>query len=166
MACASMGCWSKLARTAAAMVETITADRPEMPFLGDLQIVQPAQSVQASLEYQRVAGGASAQNQGVGKLRIVIRQLFFKPAPVRLGVLSEKFHEPAGECIASLIDEAVAAQSPQVFMDADQAEGPGPGEVNSVNAGNACANSCPAIIWKLRNGDRPTPTPRAHSARP
>ena len=30
------------------------------------------------------------------------------------------------------------------------------GDVNSVKAGNASAKSCPAIIWKLRNGERPT----------
>ena len=40
------------------------------------------------------------------------------------------------------------------------------GEVNSVSAGNASAKSCPAIIWKLRNGERPTPMPSAQSARP
>ena len=40
------------------------------------------------------------------------------------------------------------------------------GEVNSVKAGNASAKSCPAIIWKLRIGERPTPMPSAQSARP
>ena len=40
------------------------------------------------------------------------------------------------------------------------------GDVNSVSAGNASAKSCPAIIWKLRNGERPTPMPSAQSALP
>ena len=40
------------------------------------------------------------------------------------------------------------------------------GEVNSVSAGNASAKSCPAIIWKLRKGERPTPMPSAQSALP
>ena len=40
------------------------------------------------------------------------------------------------------------------------------GEVNSVSAGNASAKSCPAIIWKLAKGERPTPMPSAQSALP
>src|SRR3984957_17318328 len=80
--------------------------------------------MQAPLEDHRVSGGMSAQNQSVGELCIVIRQLFFEPAPFRLGVLSEQLHKPESELIASLIDKAVSAQAPQVFMDTDQAEGP------------------------------------------
>src|SRR5580658_424924 len=80
--------------------------------------------MQATLEHHLVSSRVSAQNQSVSQFRIVIRQLFFEPAPVWLGVLSEKLHEPEGEFIASLFDEAVSAQSPQIFMDTDQAEGP------------------------------------------
>ena len=37
------------------------------------------------------------------------------------------------------------------------------GELNSVIAGSARANSWPAIIWKVRSCDRPTPIPSATS---
>ena len=36
----------------------------------------------------------------------------------------------------------------------------------SVTAGSACANSWPAMTWKLRWVERPAPMPRAQSARP
>ena len=74
---------------AAAPVESIAADRPEVALLGDLQLVQPAQGLQASLEDRLLSGGVSAQNQGVRELGVVVRQLFFKPGPVRLGVPCE-----------------------------------------------------------------------------
>ena len=73
----------------------------------------------------------------------------------------QKLHEPAGQRVARLIDKTVSAQSPQVFMDSDQAESPDRGEVNSVKAGKARAKNCPAIIWKLLKGDRPTVRRRA-----
>ena len=51
-------------------------------------------------------------------------------------------------------------------MDADKAESPRPRRGESGQRGHASAKSCPAIIWKLRKGERPTPTPSAQSARP
>src|SRR5579885_386779 len=62
----------------------------------------------------------------MGELRIVIRQLLLEPAPVLAGVALEKFHQPAGERVASLVHQAVTAQPAQVFIDADEAESPCP----------------------------------------
>src|ERR1019366_6065663 len=68
----------------------------------------------------------SAQNQGTRELRVVVRQFLFKPLPVRMRTRFEDLHEPASKCLPGLVDQAVAAQPAQIFMDADQAERPRP----------------------------------------
>ena len=69
---------------AATAVEAIAADRPEVAFLGDLQFVQPAQGLQASLEDSLVVRWRAAQNQSMGELGVVIGEFVFKPAPIGL----------------------------------------------------------------------------------
>src|ERR1035441_774211 len=97
-----------------------------MNLFGGLLFRQPAQGLQTSLKHRLLSGCTSGQNQGVWELRVVVRQILFKPGPVRLGGPFEKLHEPGSECLTGLVDQAVTAQPAQVFMNADKAERPRP----------------------------------------
>ena len=68
---------------AAAAVEAVAANRPEVALLGHLQFGQPAQGFEAALEHRRLSGRVSAHDQRVRELRVVVRQFFFEPVPVR-----------------------------------------------------------------------------------
>src|ERR1700732_4266082 len=114
----------KVGGHAAAAIKSVAANGSKVTLLGDLQFRQPAQGLQASFKHRWLSGCTSAQNQGVWELRVVISQLLFKPAPVRLGGPFEKFHEPGSECLPGLVDQAVTAQPAQVFMNADEPERP------------------------------------------
>src|ERR1019366_7107181 len=116
----------KVGAHAAAAIKSVGANGAKVTLFGDLQFRQPAQGLQASLKHRLLSGCPSAQNQGVWELRVVISQLLFKPAPVRLGGPFEKFHEPGSECLTGLVDQAVPAQPAQVFMNADKANAPRP----------------------------------------
>src|SRR6185312_15252106 len=105
-------------------VESVAADWPKVTLFGHLQFRQPAQGLKPSLIHSLLSSCPSAQNQGMRQFGVIVRQLFFKPAPVRFGISVEKVYEPGCEALASLVDQAVSAQPAQVFVNADQAKGP------------------------------------------
>ena len=70
-------------------------------------------------------GGASADNQGVSQLGVVISQALFKPGPAGPGDLVEDRHQPPGQLFADVGGQAVALQPAQIFVNANQAECPG-----------------------------------------
>jgi len=84
----------EISARAAAPIKSIAADRPKMAVLGGLHLYQPAQRLQAAFKHRGLAGRASAQNQRVRELGVVVSQLPFKPGPVRLGRFIEQLHEP------------------------------------------------------------------------
>src|ERR1700693_4453650 len=82
--------------------------------------------MQSGFKHGLLSGGASTQNQGVRELRVVIRQFLLKPTPVFMDVSFVQVHKPGGEGLAGLAYQPVAAQPPQVFVDAYKTERPRP----------------------------------------
>src|SRR5579862_2887936 len=111
---------------AATAIEPVAADRLEVTLLGSLDGREPAQGLQPAFQRQWLSGGLAAQYQSVRELRVVVRQLLFKPLPVRMRACLEALHEPASQHLPGLVHHAITAQAAQVFMDADQAERPRP----------------------------------------
>src|SRR5690348_18427932 len=109
---------------AAASIESVTANGLEVPIFGGLYPHKPAQRTEAPFEHSLLPGGVPAQEQGVRQLGIVVTQLLFKPGPVRVRGPVEDVHQPVGESIAGLMGQAVAAQTAQIFVDANEAECP------------------------------------------
>jgi len=153
------------ARTAAA-VEPVAANGPKVTLLGHLQFGQPAQGLKSPLEHRLLPGCLSGDNQGVRELGVVVGQFLLKPWPVGVGAGLEALHEPAHQHLSRLVDEAVAAHRRRYSWMPIRPNAQARGELKLVSAGSASAKSCPAIIWKLRKGERPTPIPSAHSALP
>src|SRR3954469_6756455 len=98
---------------AATPIESAIANRPEVAVFRNLHFPQPAQGLQASFKDRCLSGSTPAKKQGMRQFGIVVSQLRFKPAPVRLGTLVKPVHEPGGERFTSLIDQPVTAQPPQ-----------------------------------------------------
>src|SRR5580698_9455885 len=82
--------------------------------------------MQSGFKHGLLSGRAPTQNQSVREFRVVIRQFLFKPTPVLMDVPLIQVHKPAGEGLAGLVYQTVAAQPPQVFVDAYEAECPCP----------------------------------------
>ena len=116
----------EIGASAAAAVEAVAANGAKVTLLGHLQFGQPAEGLESPVEHGRLSGCLTGDNQGVGELGIIVGEILFKPLPVGVRAGFEALHEAGNECLAGLVDEAVAAQPAQVFMDADQTEGPGP----------------------------------------
>src|SRR4051812_36872767 len=61
----------------------------------------------------------------MGELGIVVGKNVLEPWPIGLRCRIEPFHELEDEGLTGLVDGPVAAQAAQIFMDAQQTEGPG-----------------------------------------
>ena len=80
---------------AAATIKSVAADGPQLPMLRSLDFHEPAQCLQASFKHALLAGGAPAENQGVGELGVVVSQLLFKPRPIRAAATLSKIASAA-----------------------------------------------------------------------
>ena len=69
---------------AVAPIESVAANGPQLPMLRGLYAHQPAQRLYAAFVHVILPGGASADNQGVRQLGVVISQPVFKPGPAGL----------------------------------------------------------------------------------
>src|ERR1039458_4275969 len=88
---------------------------------------EPAQRLHASFVHVLLPGGASADNQSVSQLGVVISQPLFKPGPAGFGDFIEDRPEPLSQLFADIVGQpgpAVTLHLAQIFVNANQAEGP------------------------------------------
>src|SRR4051812_26975248 len=109
---------------AATAIKAVITNGPEVAVFRGLDFREPAQGLQALLKHGWLSSGTPAKKQGVRQLGIVVSKLLLEPTPVRLRTLVEKLHEPAGEGFPNLASHAVSTQSPEIFVNANEAERP------------------------------------------
>ena len=98
----------------------------------------------------------------MGQLGVVVGKHGLKPGPVLLRDLVEQSHQPCGQRFPDLRGQPVAAQSLQILVNAEQAEGPGAwrGELRHGRQG---------LLENLPGQDLKAPvrrTAHAHAQRP
>ena len=94
-------------------------------FEGALHGHQPFEGVEADLKRLRVVGFHADGDQGMRQSGVVVAQDLLEPRPFRRGGLLVELDEPIRQLVADLADETVAAEAPEIFMDAQQTERPG-----------------------------------------
>ena len=85
---------------------------------------QPAQGLEAEFQHRSVVQAASAENHRVRQLGVGIGNHFFEPLPIVGGGVGVALHEFRGERFANLVRAPVAAEPPQIFVNADERERP------------------------------------------
>ena len=108
----------------AARKESVRTDRAKRTGIRSLDFCQPAQSFEAGLQHRCVVQAVSTENHRVWQLRVRIRNDFFKPVPLVGGGVVVALHEFRRERFADLVRAPVAAEPPQVFVNADERECP------------------------------------------
>ncbi len=99
-----------------------------------LHVGQPVERAEPDLAGPAVIGPPPAEDQGVRQLGIVIRDNVFEPLPIVRGGVFVAFDQSAGERVADLVDQAVAAQAAAILVGAQKRQGPGPRR-NELGAG-------------------------------
>ena len=111
---------------ARALQPPLVADQADRPVVGKLQADQPFQRTQALFDHAGVRQPLAAQDQDVRQLGVGVGDHVFTPRPVFRGVALELVIKPDRQRGACAPRERIAAETPQVRMNADQRKGPGP----------------------------------------
>jgi len=78
--------------------------------------------LRAEFQHRFVVQAASVENHRVRQLGVGIRDHFFEPLPLVSGGVGVALHEFRRERFANLVRAPVAAEPPQVFVNADERE--------------------------------------------
>jgi hypothetical protein len=113
-------CWY-----AAALIETVAADRNKVTFFATLKRCQPSQRLQPGVTHIGPPKRLAAQQQRLRQDGVIIRELTIKPTPVVGAVVVVACEQALGQRPAHLLRQAVAAKTLEVGMDAKQGKCPG-----------------------------------------
>ena len=95
-----------------------------MAFLGALQVGQPAESGEAGLRHVAARQEVAAQQQRVRQDGVAVAQVVFEPEPIGRAVGPVQIEKPLGQYLTHVLGAAIAHVAPQIFVDAEQREGP------------------------------------------
>src|SRR5207249_975142 len=89
----------------AAPIKTMTTNRPEVAFLGGLQLDQPFEGLQTGIDDVLLARVGATDEQGLGEPGVIVGHSVFAPGPIVLDALLKAFQESLGQSFAGLSRE-------------------------------------------------------------
>src|SRR2546430_2232783 len=107
-----------------AAVKSNRTNRAKVAGFRNLEIYQPPKRFESYLKNLRLLRPTTTQNQRVRKLRVVISHDILEPGPVVGRRVAIATHEVGRKGIADLIHQAIAAETAEVFVDANQCKRP------------------------------------------
>ena len=166
MAWASIGCWSKWPRSCAALIKAVAADRPKIAIVARSATPPASATLQADLtaHCRLIAAPLTISAWAASHYR---RSLFFAPRPVLAWRCSNDAISRSTSVSRICCGAPVAAQPPQIFIDAKQARTPRPRRSEFQRRRQRLLEKLArASIWKLRRraGPRTGRAPTASAA--